>query len=181
MSTTFCSQIDHPVLRHMANSAAINRFPEAHFDMVRLGISLYGVASNTDDADKLQNVGTLRSTITQIKKVKAGNRIGYGNTVAKEDMKIGVVPVGYADGLDRRLGLGAGYLIINGYSVPTVGNICMDMCMVDLSEIKAREGDQVIIFGDGKTVAEMAKTLNTIPYEVLTSLSGRVKRVYYQE
>jgi alanine racemase len=181
MSTQFCSHIDHTVIRHMANSAAINRFPEAHFDMVRLGISLYGVASNPEDSEKLENVGTLRSTITQIKKVKAGERIGYGNTVAEEDMKIGIVPVGYADGLDRRLGKGVGYLIINGYSVPTVGNICMDMCMVDLSEIKAREGDQVIIFGDGKTVSELANSLNTIPYEVLTSLSGRVKRVYYQE
>lgn len=181
MSTEFCSHIDHNVLRHIANSAAINRFPEAHFDMIRLGISLYGVASNPEDAGKLENVGTLRSTITQIKKVKAGDRIGYGNTVAEEDMKIGVIPVGYADGLDRRLGKGVGYLIINGYSVPIVGNICMDMCMVDLSEIKAREGDQVIIFGNGKTVAELAAVLGTIPYEVMTSISGRVKRVYYQE
>lgn len=181
MSDEFCSHFDHSIGRHLANSAGINRFPEAHFDMIRLGISLYGVASNPEDDENLQNVGTLRSTITQIKKVRAGERIGYGDTVVGEDIKIGVIPVGYADGLNRRLGNGVGYLIINGYQVPIVGNICMDMCMVDLSEIKAREGDQVIIFGDGKSVAEMARELGTIPYEVMTSIAGRVKRVYYQE
>ena len=181
MCETLCQHIGQPVLKHILNSAGINRFPEAQFDMVRLGISLYGVASNPEDAQNLLNVTTLRSTITQIKKVKAGERIGYGKTIAPEDMEIGIVPVGYADGLDMRLGHGTGHLIIHGFKVPIVGNICMDMCMIDVSDVKAREGDQVVIFGDGKPLSELAAELGTIPYEVMTSLSTRVKRVYFQE
>ena len=169
------------MIKHIANSAAINRFKEAQFDMVRLGISLYGVASNPEDSDHLENVSTLKSTISQLKNVKAGDRIGYGNTVIEEDMKVGIVPVGYADGLYRRLGQGVGHLIVQAYKAPIVGKVCMDMCMVNLNGIKAREGDQVIIFGDGRPVKELAEDLGTIPYEVMTSISGRVKRVYYQE
>ena len=181
MSEDFCKGIDHPVLKHIVNSAGINRFPEAHLDMVRLGISLYGVASNKDDVERLENVGTLKSTITQLKKVKKGDRIGYGNIIIDSDMEIGIIPVGYADGLDRRLGNGVGHLIIHGFKVPIIGNVCMDMCLVDVTGAKAREGDQVIIFGDGKPVGELAKEMGTIPYEVMTSISGRVKRVYFQE
>ncbi|MEN8223873.1 MAG: bifunctional UDP-N-acetylmuramoyl-tripeptide:D-alanyl-D-alanine ligase/alanine racemase [Bacteroidota bacterium] len=181
MSDEFCNGIDHPVLKHILNSAGINRFSDAHFDMIRLGIGLYGVTTNPEDAGHLNNVSTLRSTITQVKKVQAGERIGYGNTLAAQDMKIGIVPVGYADGLNRKLGNGVGQLIIHGFQVPIVGSICMDMCMIDLSEVKAREGDQVIIFGDGKPIGELAAELGTIPYEVMTSISGRVKRVYFQE
>ena len=181
MSASFCSESEHPVIKHMVNSAGINRFPDAHFDMVRLGISLYGVASNPEDTEKLKNVSTLKSTITQVKKVQAGDRIGYGNNLANSDMKIGIIPVGYADGLDRRLGDGVGHLIIHGYKVPIIGSVCMDMCIVDISGVKAREGDQVIIFGDGKPIGELAEELGTIPYEVMTSISGRVKRVYFQE
>ena len=181
MSEEFCKGIDHPVLKHIVNSAGINRFPDAHFDMVRLGISLYGVASNQEDSERLENVSTMRSTITQLKKVKAGDRIGYGNMIVDTDMEIGIIPVGYADGLNRKLGNGVGHLIIHGFKVPIVGNICMDMCMVDVTGVKAREGDQVIIFGDGKPIGELAKELGTIPYEVMTAISGRVKRVYFQE
>jgi len=181
MSDEFCKGIDHPVLKHIVNSAGINRFPEAHFDMVRLGISLYGVASNHEDEEKLENVSTLKSTISQVKKVKAGDRVGYGDFSVDQDMEIGIVPVGYADGLNRKLGNGVGNLIIHGFKVPIIGNICMDMCMIDISGVKAREGDQVIIFGDGKPIGDLAKELGTIPYEVMTSISGRVKRVYYQE
>ncbi len=181
MCDRLCSAINRPVIRHMMNSAGITRFPDAHFDMVRLGISLYGVASNPEDEERLQNVSTLRSTISQIKKVAAGQRVGYGSVTIDTDKDIAVVPVGYADGLDRRLGHGRGYLLINGDRAPIIGNICMDMCMVDVTGIKAREGDNVIIFGNDRPVTSLAADLDTIPYEVMTSLSGRVKRVYYQE
>lgn len=181
MCDGFCSTDGHPVLRHMLNSAGITRFPEAQFDMVRLGIGLYGVAANPEDADKLENVSTLRSSISQIKHVKEGERVGYGEARVEKDTDIAIVPVGYADGLDRRLGNGHSYLMVNGQKAPTVGNICMDMCMIDISEIKAKESDPVIIFGDERPVTDLAKDLDTIPYEVMTSISGRVKRVYFQE
>lgn len=181
MSAQLCSSIDHSVLRHMVNSAGITRFPEAQFDMVRLGISLYGVASNPDDQRELENVSTMKSSISQIKKVKAGERVGYGNMVLKEDKEIAIVPVGYADGLNRRLGNGRGSLMLHGQAAPIVGNVCMDMCMLDITGIKAREGDTVIIFGNERPVGLLAADLGTIPYEVMTSISGRVKRVYYQE
>ncbi len=181
MCDQFCGSVDHPVIRHMMNSAGITRFPEGHFDMVRLGIGLYGVAANHDDTVKLENVSTLKSTISQIKLVKAGERVGYGPSIIDADTEIAVVPVGYADGLDRRLGNGNAYLLVNGQKAPTVGSICMDMCMIDISGIKAKEGDPVIIFGDERLITELAMDLGTIPYEVMTSVSGRVKRVYYQE
>ena len=181
MCDHFCGAFGHPVLRHMLNSAGITRFPEGHFDMVRLGVGLYGIATNHDDEEKLENVSTLKSTISQIKKVRAGDRVGYGHNPAKKNMDIAIVPVGYADGLDRRLGNGNAYLLVNGQKAPTVGTICMDMCMIDLTGIEAREGDPVIIFGDDRSITDLAKDLGTIPYEVMTSVSGRVKRVYYQE
>jgi alanine racemase len=181
MSDILCQTVEHPVLRHMMNSAGITRFPEAQFDMVRLGISLYGVASNPDDHDALENVSTMKSSISQIKKVKAGEHVGYGNMVLEEDKTVAVVPVGYADGLNRRLGNGKGSLLVHGQHAAIVGNVCMDMCMLDITGIKAREGDTVIIFGNDRPVGELAVDLGTIPYEVMTSISGRVKRIYYQE
>jgi len=181
MCDRFCSNIDHHVLRHMTNSAGITRFPDAHFDMVRLGIGLYGIAGNGEDADSLENVSTLRSTISQIKKVKKGERVGYGPHVVDKEIDMAIIPVGYADGLDRRLGNGKSYLLVNGQKAPVIGSICMDMCMVDISGIKAREGDRVLIFGNERPLTQLADELQTIPYEVMTSISGRVKRVYYQE
>jgi alanine racemase len=181
MCDSFCSKIDHHVLRHITNSAGITRFPDAHYDMVRLGIGLYGIAGKGEDADKLQNVSTLRSTISQIKKVKQGERVGYGTATIDKDLEIAIIPIGYADGLDRRLGNGKSYLIVNGKQAPIIGSICMDMCMVDVSGIKAREGDRVIIFGNERPITQLAEELDTIPYEVMTSVSTRVKRVYFQE
>jgi alanine racemase len=181
MADGFCSGISHRVLRHILNSGGITRFSDAHFDMVRLGISLYGVASHPGDESVLENVSTLKSIISQIKDVRAGERVGYGEVILEHDARIAVVPVGYADGLDRRLGHGRGYLLVNGHPAYIVGNICMDMCMIDITGIEAREGDEVIVFGNGRTVSELAVDLGTIPYEVMTSISGRVKRVYFQE
>ncbi len=172
----------YPFFRHIVNSSAISRFPEAHFDMVRPGIGLYGVSGDPAVQQLLQHVSTFRSVVSQIKTVQKGAGIGYGrSTRAEKEMKLAIVPVGYADGLNRRLSDGRGKLMVHGQKVPIVGKISMDMCAVDVSDLDAKEGDEVIIFGKDLPVWEMAKDLNTIPYEVFTSVSQRVKRVYYQE
>ena len=173
---------DHYILMHILNSAGISRFPDAQFDMVRLGIGLYGVSSSPEENEQLENVSTLKSTISQIKTIPAGETIGYNRRwKAEREMRIAIVPIGYADGLNRKLSNGVGRLFINHKPVPIVGNICMDMVMVDVTDIDVQEGDDVIIFGNEYPVSEMAKQLETIPYEVLTSISRRVKRVYYHE
>jgi alanine racemase len=187
MSEDISEVLSYPVLRHILNSAGISRFPEAQYDMVRLGIGLYGVGADPEEQAQLRNVSTLRSIITQIKRVKADETIGYNRAgIASEDMMIAVVPVGYADGVNRKLGNGKGRFFIKGKPVPLTGNVCMDLCMVDITELATRgtdvsEGDEVIIFGDCCAVSEMARTLETIPYEILTGISRRVKRVYYHE
>jgi len=172
----------HPFMRHILNSAGIVRFPDAQFEMVRLGIGMYGVGADSYEQDKLQQVSTLKTTISQIKHIKAGETIGYSRkgTTAK-DITIATVPIGYADGLSRKLGNGSGKMIVNGQTAKVVGNVCMDMCMIDISGIKAEEGDEVIVFGKEYSIVEVAKDLDTIAYEVLTNVSRRVKRVYWQE
>lgn len=182
MSEKITGALDHKVLLHVLNSAGINRHPEAQFDMVRLGIGLYGIATSPDDVGKLEPVGKLKSILSQVKKIRKGETIGYSRSYkAEEDVLIGIVPVGYADGLRRSLSNGKGSLLIKGKKVPIVGNVCMDMCMVDITGIGAEEGDEVIIFGSEHTVEQMAESLGTIPYEILTSIPQRVKRVYFQE
>jgi len=180
------SKFDYPILRHILNSRGIIRFPEAHFEMVRMGIGIYGVGdvkiSDKENATQLQNVSTLKSRISQIKEVKANDTIGYGRKgIARENMKIAIVPIGYADGLNRKLGNGRGKLMVNGQFVPVIGDICMDMCMIDVTNVLAKEGDEIIVFGSDYPVTEFAENLETIPYEVLTSISRRVKRVYFHE
>ena len=173
---------DHYILMHILNSAGISRFPHAHFDMVRLGISLYGIENSAIDKGHLEDVSTLKSTISQIKTVKAGETIGYNRMwKAEKDMQIAIVPVGYADGLNRKLSNGVGHVYVSGKPARIVGNVCMDMCMIDISMIEATEGDDVIIFGKGHPISELSETLETIPYEVLTNISRRVKRVYFHE
>ena len=167
--------------RHILNSAGIERFPEAQFEMVRLGIGLYGISAENNS--KLENVTTLKTYISQIKEVSPHESVGYGRS---ENMKngglIAVIPIGYADGLNRHLSCGVGKVMIHGNLVPIVGKICMDMCMVDISSLKdVKEGDEVIIFGDEYPVNELAKQLDTISYEVLTGIGRRVKRVYFRE
>ena len=180
MSNQMVKALNYPVLRHIANSAGIERFPEAQFDMVRLGIGLYGISATNQD--QLATVSTLKSTVIQTKKVSKDQTIGYSRKArAKDDMTIAIVPVGYADGLNRKLGNGNGKLFINGFFVPIVGNICMDMCMVDITDCNIHEGDEVIIFGKEQSVVDLANMLGTIPYEIFTSVSTRVKRVYFQE
>lgn len=176
-------QLGYPFLKHILNTAGIIRFPEACFDMVRAGIGLYGI-SQLDETDRhLLNVNTLRSIVSQIKTVKKGETVGY-NRVAKadKDTKIGVVPLGYADGLSRNLSNGKISFHVRNTPVPVIGNICMDMCMIDLSNVEeAEEGDIVSVFSSSEEIKKMALASGTIPYEILTGISGRVKRVYYQE
>ena len=180
MSDRIEERIKYPFLRHILNSAGIERFPEAQFDMVRLGIGLHGISAV--DASKLRQTASLRSIILQIKNIPAGGSVGYNrNYFAAEPVRIGIVPIGYADGLHRILGNGTGSFIVNGQRATIVGNISMDMCTIDLTDIPASEGDSVIIFGEECPIAEIARQMQTIPYEVLTSISPRVKRIYYQE
>ncbi|WP_088653216.1 bifunctional UDP-N-acetylmuramoyl-tripeptide:D-alanyl-D-alanine ligase/alanine racemase [Geofilum rhodophaeum] len=180
----FCAQLqgglEVPFLRHLLNSAGVERFPQFQFDMVRLGIGLYGIGAASDGA--LQTVATLKTYISQIKTVKAGATIGYGRRgVLPEGSRIAVLPIGYADGLSRGLSNGRGGVNIGGQMVPIVGNICMDMCMVDVSRLSVKEGDEVVVFGEEPSVSEVAELLGTIPYEILTGISRRVKRVYFKE
>lgn len=182
MSDLLKEAADHPIMMHILNSAGISRFRNAHFDMVRLGIGLYGVASDKESKQRLQNVTSLRSEILQIRSIKKGESVGYNRSyIAQSDKKIATVSVGYADGLLRRLGNGNYSLWIKGKPAPIIGDICMDMCMVDVSDLEVREGDQVTVFGPEHTVSEMAVVAETIPYEILSRISRRVKRVYYQE
>ena len=151
-------------------------------DMVRLGISLYGISASVSEAKKLQPVSSLKTTILQIRDVPAGDSIGYSRkTYAQRDLRVAILPIGYADGLDRHLSNGVGEVVINGTRCPIVGNICMDICMVDVTDADAQEGDTAIIFGFQLPVTEIADKLDTIPYEILTSISPRVKRIYYRE
>ena len=180
MSSGIQERFSYRIFRHLLNTAGIERFPEACFDMVRLGIGLYGISRNIPG--ELQPVGTLKSIISQIKPLRKGESAGYGrNFIAPANMTIGIVPVGYADGLRRDLAeYGISYYV-KGEAVEVLGTLCMDMTMVDLTGMDVAEGDEVIIFGPGRPVAELAGKLGTIPYEILAGLSERVKRVYFQE
>jgi Alr-MurF fusion protein len=174
--------LGYNVLRHVLNTAGITAFPQAKFDMVRLGIGLYGVSPFADEQKELQNVSSMRSVLSQIKTIKKGESIGYSRAgIAENEMVVATVPVGYADGLSRSLSNGRGHLMVNGRLVPIVGNVCMDMCMIDVSGLDVKEGDELIIFGKERSIKQLAEEMNTIPYEVLTGISKRVKRVYYQE
>lgn len=168
--------------RHMLNSAGINRFSEAHFEMVRLGIGLYGVNTTDNDAHKLSNVAALKTIVSQLKTVKAGQSIGYNrSSFVQRDSLIGVIPIGYADGFPRALSNGIGSVFIKGTAVPVIGDVCMDMCMIDVTDVHVQEGDEVIVFDHQHSVSDLARAAGTIPYEILTRISRRVKRVYFQE
>ena len=169
-------------IRHILNTSGISNFPQAQYDMVRLGIGLYGVSNDVDEQKYLENVGTLKSIISQIRTIQAGESVGYGRGfIANKTSKIATIPIGYADGISRAWGNNIGFVTINKQKATIIGRICMDMLMVDVSGINCKEGDQVILFGESPTVTFMAKQLQTIPYEILTSISQRVKRVFYRE
>ena len=171
----------HKILRHICNSAGAERFTHEQNDMVRLGIGLYGISPITDDA-RLHPISTLKSIILQIHDVPADETVGYSRRgTLTRDSRIAALPIGYADGLNRKLGNGRGYCIVNGQKAPYVGNICMDECMIDVTGIDCKEGDIVEIFGPTLPAARIAEWLETIPYEILTSVSNRIKRVYYSD
>lgn len=182
MSTEIMTQLQVKSIRHILNTSGITNFPQAQFDMVRLGIGLYGVSNDSEEQKSLENVGTLKSVISQIRTIPSGDSVGYGRRfIATKETKVATIPIGYADGISRAWGNGIGYVTIKNKKAPILGSVCMDMLMVDVSEIECRESDTVIIFGESPTVNEMANTLKTIPYEILTSISQRVKRVFYRE
>ncbi len=170
----------YPIWRHILNSAGIERFPEFQFDMVRLGIGHYGISAV--DAPEIENVCTLKTTVLQVRHVKAGETVGYSRRgVLTRDSDIAVLPIGYADGYDRRFSNGVGKVLINGQLAPVVGTVCMDVTMIDVTGLKVNEGDTAVIFGDKLSIADVASSIGTISYEVLTNVSRRVKRVYFQE
>lgn len=171
---------DHKILRHIDNSAGILHFPERQLDMCRLGIGLYGIDSR--DNHILHTVSTLKTTILQLREVKKEDTVGYSRKgTLQRDSRIAAIPIGYADGLNRHLGNGHCYCLVNGKKAPYVGNICMDVAMIDVTDIPCQEGDMVEIFGEQLPVTVLSDALDTIPYEVLTGLSSRVKKIYYQD
>ncbi|UQD55783.1 bifunctional UDP-N-acetylmuramoyl-tripeptide:D-alanyl-D-alanine ligase/alanine racemase [Flavobacterium sp. K5-23] len=181
LSTRMIKELNISPIRHILNTSGISNYPLAQFDMVRLGIGLYGVSNDPLEQKYLENVGTLKSVISQIRTIPAGESVGYGRRfMAEKPTKIATIPIGYADGISRAWGNGVGFVTIKGQKASVLGSICMDMLMVDVTEIDCTEGNAVIIFGENPTVSFIAKELNTIPYEILTSISQRVKRVFYR-
>ncbi|MEQ9441983.1 MAG: bifunctional UDP-N-acetylmuramoyl-tripeptide:D-alanyl-D-alanine ligase/alanine racemase [Cyclobacteriaceae bacterium] len=169
-------------LRHILNSAGIIRFPQYQWDMVRLGIGLYGVDPSGQESELLQPVSTLKTVVSQVKHLKKGETIGYGRRgVAKQDCTIATIAIGYADGYDRGFGNGKATVWVNGHHAPTLGSVCMDMTMIDITGMEVSEGDEVIIFGPSLSVETLAQWIDTIPYEILTNIGERVKRVFYRD
>jgi alanine racemase len=180
MSAILTHKLGYKPLLHIANSAAIENYPEAKLDMVRLGISLYGISQNKKESKKIENVLSLKTYISQIKKVDVHETVGYGRKGrVNKKSSIATIAIGYADGYPRSLGMGKGFFEINGELCPTIGAICMDMTMVDISHLKQVEtGDTAIAFGGKIQLSKVAKIAKTIPYEIMTNISSRVKRVY---
>ncbi|WP_445453589.1 bifunctional UDP-N-acetylmuramoyl-tripeptide:D-alanyl-D-alanine ligase/alanine racemase [Flavobacterium sp. 25HG05S-40] len=182
LSSKLMSELHIKPIRHLLNTSGISNYGEAQYDMVRLGIGLYGISNDSEEQKELEIVGTLKSVISQIRTIDAGESVGYGRRfIATETTKIATIPIGYADGISRNWGHGVGHVLINGKPAKIVGSVCMDMLMVNVSHIDCKEGATVIIFGENPSVNYIAKQLNTIPYEILTSISQRVKRVFFRE
>lgn len=174
--------LGYTFIKHILNSPGIVRFPKHQFDMVRLGIGLYGVETNEMHQNNLQNISELKTCISQIKTIKVGETVGYGRKgKAKKESKIATIAIGYADGFSRAFGNGVGKVLLNGKEAKVIGNVCMDMTMLDITGIEAKEGDEVLIFGKERSIIDLAKSIKTIPYEILTNISERVKRVFYLE
>ncbi len=182
LSSKIQSELKINPIRHILNTSGISNFPQAQYNMVRLGIGIYGISSDEDEQKYLENVGTLKSVISQLRTIQKGESVGYGRRfVAERETKVATIPIGYADGISRNWGNGLGYVVINNREAKIIGSICMDMLMVDVTEIDCKEGNSAIIFGKNPTVNFIAEQLHTIPYEILTSISQRVKRVFYRE
>ncbi len=182
MAAKLEAAIGYNTIRHICNSGAITRFKEAHYEMVRLGIGMYGVGFNDLEKQHLQNISSLKTRISQIRPLKKGETVGYNRKgIAERDMMIATIPIGYADGLSRRTGNGAFNVYVHGIACKTIGNICMDMCMIDVSGLNCAEGDEVVVFETNSQLMALSAAMDTIPYEVLTNISTRVKRIYVQE
>ncbi len=182
LSSKLIAELQINPIRHILNTSGISNYPQAQYDMVRLGIGLYGVSNDEDEQKSLENVGTLKSIISQIRTIDEGESVGYSRRfIATKTTKVATIPIGYADGISRHWGNGVGYVTIKNKKAPILGSVCMDMLMVDITEIDCKEGTEVTIFGDNPTVSFMAKQLGTIPYEIMTSISQRVKRIFYRE
>ncbi|MDG2432526.1 bifunctional UDP-N-acetylmuramoyl-tripeptide:D-alanyl-D-alanine ligase/alanine racemase [Flavobacterium sp.] len=181
LSSRIINELGINPIRHILNTSGISNFPNSQYNMVRLGIGLYGVSNDPAEQKYLENVGTLKSVISQTRMIAAGESVGYGRKfIADRPTRVATIPIGYADGISRTWGNGLGFVSIKDKKAKILGSVCMDMLMVDITDIDCTEGDSVIIFGDKPTVSYIAKKLNTIPYEVLTSISQRVKRVFYR-
>ena len=175
VSSSFSKGVNQFIDRHILNTSGVLRFPKREYEMVRLGIGLYGV--NNDN--NLHQVSTLKSVLSQVRAIKKGSKVGYdASFLAKEDMIIGIIPFGYADGLNRKLSVKNGVIIVQNIPCPIIGKISMDSCMINLKGITAKTGDEVVIFGEENTISSIANKLSTIPYEILSSLNRRIKRVY---
>lgn len=175
---TLTEVLGYKPLYHLLNSAGIERFPQFQYDMVRLGIGIYGVSAIP--GNRLSPVASFKCKVLQVKSLQPGDgTIGYGRhgRIAPEGTVIATIPVGYADGIDRHLSCGKGYFTVNGHRVPTIGNICMDMCMLDVTGVDVKVGDTITIFGEDPSISDLAEILGTIPYEILTSVPRRIQRV----
>ncbi|MFY0651616.1 MAG: bifunctional UDP-N-acetylmuramoyl-tripeptide:D-alanyl-D-alanine ligase/alanine racemase [Cyclobacteriaceae bacterium] len=182
MCDALCEQLWYKPLRHIVNTGGLSRFPQWHFDMVRLGVGLYGYDPTEQEQQNLMAVGTLKTTISQIKKIEKGKTVGYGRRgVANADMNIAIVPIGYADGYRRAFGNGVGSMLVNQGMAKVFGNVCMDMTMLDVTGFDCKIGDEVVVFGEIPTVKELADQIGTIPYEIMTNIGQRVRRVFQSE
>ena len=177
LSTAFVGKLGYPVIRHLCNTSGVLNYPEAHFDMVRCGIGLYGYGNTKNEAENLRPIAALKSIISQIHLVSKGKSVGYNRGfISPKGSKIATLPIGHADGIGRHFGNGIGFVSIGHEKAPIVGNVCMDMIMVDVTEIDCKEGDEVVLFGPEFSAEASAETANTISYELITGISQRVKR-----
>ena len=182
MSQSIMENLWYTPMRHLVNTGGIANYPDLHFDMVRLGIGLHGFDPTQTEQGQLKIVSSLKCNVSQVKKIAAGESIGYGRSgFAKADTTIAIIPIGYADGYLRAFGNGTGRMMINDQLVPTIGNVCMDMTMVDVTGLEVKSGDEVVVFGEKPSISDLAEWIKTIPYEILTNVSQRVKRVFLSE
>ncbi|MGB5364112.1 MAG: alanine racemase C-terminal domain-containing protein, partial [Aureibaculum sp.] len=178
IATKFKEQIGYDIMLHQLNTSGVLNYPEAQFDMVRCGIGLYGFGNDSKYTKLLKNVASLKSIISQIHIIKPNESVGYNRAYkSSESTRTATIPVGHADGIYRAFSNGKGYVTIKNKKAPIVGNVCMDMIMVNITHIDCKEGDEVIVFDNQETVVELANNINTIPYEILTALSHRIKRI----
>ncbi|MBA3985083.1 MAG: alanine racemase [Flavobacteriales bacterium] len=178
-SETLIEKLGYAPMRHTLNTSGILNFPKAQFDMVRSGIGLYGFGNSKEENNNLRPVATLKTIVSQIHYIKKGESVGYNfGFIAEKDSKTATLPLGHADGIHRGYGKGKGFVTIHGQKAPMIGNICMDMLMVDITGIACEEGDEVIIFDENTTAEDFASTINSISYEIITAISSRVKRIF---